>query len=157
MGKDWEKLWLRWLPWGVVLSLLLVLGRPALAAQDPWPKRFENPKGTVVMYQPQLEDFKDDILTARAVRISSLKSSTCGWYMTTVPLGCSKRLGHGSWAARAGRPRTRSKDSTTPQGNHLNQSFSQSFPIVQASSAKRAGKEKSPGSVSRTVAISSFP
>jgi len=66
MEKDWEKLWLRWLPWGVVLSLLLVLGRPALAAQDPWPKRFEHPKGTVVMYQPQLEDFKDDILTARA-------------------------------------------------------------------------------------------
>ncbi len=66
MEKDWEKLWLRWLPWGVVLSLLLVLGRPALAAQDPWPKRFEHPKGTVVMYQPQLESFKDDILTGRA-------------------------------------------------------------------------------------------
>jgi hypothetical protein len=49
-----------------VLALVLILGRPALAAQDPWPKRFEHPKGTVVMYQPQLEDFKDDQLMARA-------------------------------------------------------------------------------------------
>ena len=40
---------------------------PALAATpDPWPKRFEDPKGTVVMYQPQMEDFKDDVLTGRA-------------------------------------------------------------------------------------------
>ncbi len=52
----------------MVLALTLILGRPALAAQtqDPWPKRFENPKGAVVMYQPQLEAFKDDRLTARA-------------------------------------------------------------------------------------------
>lgn len=50
------------------LAWTLILGRPALAAneQDPWPKRFEHPKGTVVMYQPQLEDFKDNKLTARA-------------------------------------------------------------------------------------------
>jgi hypothetical protein len=48
-----------------VLALLLS-GRPALAAQDPWPKRFEHPKGTVVMYQPQLEDLKNDVLTGRA-------------------------------------------------------------------------------------------
>ena len=66
MEKAWENLCLRWLPFGVVLALLLILARPILAAQDPWPKRFEHPKGTVVMYQPQLEDFKDDILTARA-------------------------------------------------------------------------------------------
>ncbi len=50
----------------VVLSLALLLSRPALAAQDTWPKRFEHSKGIVVMYQPQLEDFKDDVLTARA-------------------------------------------------------------------------------------------
>jgi hypothetical protein len=47
-------------------SLLLVCSWPALAAQDSWPKRFEHPKGTVVMYQPQLEDFKDDVITGRA-------------------------------------------------------------------------------------------
>jgi hypothetical protein len=49
----------------LILAMALILSRPALAAQDTWPKRFEHPKGTVVMYQPQLEDFKDDILTAR--------------------------------------------------------------------------------------------
>ncbi|MEW6660487.1 MAG: hypothetical protein AB1424_17715 [Thermodesulfobacteriota bacterium] len=49
-----------------VLALVLAGGRPVLAAQDKWPKRFQHPKGAVVMYQPQLEDFKDDKLTARA-------------------------------------------------------------------------------------------
>ena len=66
MAKSWKTFCLSWLPWGVALSLLLVFGRPVLAAQDPWPKRFEHPKGTVVMYQPQLETFKDDILSGRA-------------------------------------------------------------------------------------------
>ncbi len=66
MTKAWKNIGLRWLPWGALLALLLITGRPALAAQDPWPKRFEHPKGTVVMYQPQLEDFKGDVLTARA-------------------------------------------------------------------------------------------
>jgi hypothetical protein len=49
-----------------ILFLALIFIRPTLAAQDSWPKRFDDPKGTVVMYQPQLEDFKDDKLTARA-------------------------------------------------------------------------------------------
>lgn len=53
---------------GVVLAVLalLHLSQPAQAAVDPWPKRLEHPKGTVVMYQPQLEEFKDDRLTGRA-------------------------------------------------------------------------------------------
>ncbi len=38
--------------WGAaiftVLALLL-LNRPSGAAQDPWPKTFEHPQGTVVM------------------------------------------------------------------------------------------------------------
>jgi len=47
-----------------ILSLALLLARPALAAQDSWPKRFEHPKATVIMYQPQLEEMKGDKLTA---------------------------------------------------------------------------------------------
>ncbi len=43
-----------------------VVFAPTPAAQDPWPKRFEHPEGVVVMYQPQLEYFKDGILTGRA-------------------------------------------------------------------------------------------
>ena len=64
-----------------VLALVLILGRPALAAQDPWPKRFEHPKGTVVMYQPQREDFKDDKLAARAavsVKTKEMKAPVFG-------------------------------------------------------------------------------
>lgn len=36
------------------------------AADEGWPRRYHHPQGTVVMYQPQLETFKDDRLTARA-------------------------------------------------------------------------------------------
>jgi len=64
-----------------VLALVLSWGRLALAAQDTWPKRFEHPKGTVVMYQPQLEDFKDDKLTARAavsVKTKEMKAPVFG-------------------------------------------------------------------------------
>jgi hypothetical protein len=50
---------------GAALALVL-LGRPTLAAEDPWPKRFDHPQGTVVMYQPQLEDHKGDLLLGRA-------------------------------------------------------------------------------------------
>ncbi len=49
-----------------ILAGSLILGRPVLAAQDPWPKLFKHPKGTVIMYQPQLEDMKDDKITAYA-------------------------------------------------------------------------------------------
>jgi hypothetical protein len=50
----------------LILPVFLLVSQPAPAAQDKWPKRFEHPKGTVVMYQPQLEEFKGDILTGRA-------------------------------------------------------------------------------------------
>ncbi|MGA7579580.1 MAG: hypothetical protein ACLQUW_09420 [Desulfobaccales bacterium] len=54
---------------GLTLALVLAFGSQAARAQeskDKWPKRFEAPKGVVVMYQPQLEDFKGDVLTGRA-------------------------------------------------------------------------------------------
>ena len=63
------------------LAWTLLLSRPALTAQDAWPKRFEHPKGTVVMYQPQLENFKDDILSARAavsVKTKEMKAPVFG-------------------------------------------------------------------------------
>ena len=68
----------------VILAILgwtLILGNPALAAQDPWPKRFEHPRGTVVMYKPQLEDFRNDKLTARAavsVKTKEMKAPVFG-------------------------------------------------------------------------------
>lgn len=63
------------------MALVLSNSAPALAAQDAWPKRFEHPKGTVVMYQPQLEEFKDDKLTARAavsVKTKAMKAPVFG-------------------------------------------------------------------------------
>jgi hypothetical protein len=33
---------------------------------DEWPRRFQGPEGEVLVYQPQLEEFKDDRLSARA-------------------------------------------------------------------------------------------
>ena len=64
-----------------ILAMALILSPPALAAQDAWPKRFEDPRGTVVMYQPQLEDFNDDILTGRAavsVKTKEMKAPVFG-------------------------------------------------------------------------------
>jgi hypothetical protein len=59
-----------WNPMGTailtILSLALVFGRPALAAQDKWPKSLQHQNGTVIMYQPQLDNMKDDQLTAYA-------------------------------------------------------------------------------------------
>ncbi|MEN6486675.1 MAG: hypothetical protein ABFD98_17505 [Syntrophobacteraceae bacterium] len=53
---------------GFLLAVLLV---PMLhgtgGAQDlTWPKRFVSPEATVVLYQPQLETFKEDMLTVRS-------------------------------------------------------------------------------------------
>jgi hypothetical protein len=48
----------------VLLTGLLNTARAA--DQDPWPRRFDHPKGKVIMYQPQLEDLEGDKLTARA-------------------------------------------------------------------------------------------
>jgi len=54
----------------IIAVLMLAFGpRAALsreAERDKWPKSFQHEKGTVVMYQPQLEDMKDDKLTAYA-------------------------------------------------------------------------------------------
>jgi hypothetical protein len=52
----------------MVVLTLAVSPRAAQSqeAKQPWPKKFENPKGTAIMYQPQLEDMKGDKLTAYA-------------------------------------------------------------------------------------------
>lgn len=48
------------------LAVVLALSSWAQAAGEGWPRRFEHGKGTVLLYQPQLESFKGDRLTARA-------------------------------------------------------------------------------------------
>jgi hypothetical protein len=53
----------------VITVLMLVVAQRAALAQEAksrWPMKFEHPKGTAIMYQPQLEDMKGDKLTAYA-------------------------------------------------------------------------------------------
>ncbi len=50
----------------LVLACASWLPPPASAVSDEWPRRFQDPQGEVLVYQPQLEDFKDDKLSARA-------------------------------------------------------------------------------------------
>jgi hypothetical protein len=52
---------------GLAAAALVLAGISlAAAADEGWPRRFRDPQGTVVLYQPQPETFKDDRLTARA-------------------------------------------------------------------------------------------
>jgi len=48
-----------------MLLVLLVVGQVS-AAEKSWPRRLVHPQGTLVIYQPQVESFKDDKLVARA-------------------------------------------------------------------------------------------
>ena len=69
----------RWLAGLICLSLTLAPGR--LAQADTWPHRMEHPKGTVIMYQPQLETFQGDKLTGRAavsVQAQDMKAPVFG-------------------------------------------------------------------------------
>src|SRR5208282_2730503 len=48
------------------MALVLALSSLAQAEGEGWPRRFEGEKGTVLLYQPQLETFKGDRITSRA-------------------------------------------------------------------------------------------
>ncbi|MHC1742600.1 MAG: hypothetical protein AB9873_06155 [Syntrophobacteraceae bacterium] len=53
---------------GLLVALLLVpsLSGSSRAADSEWPKKFVHPEASIVLYQPQLETFKEDKLTARS-------------------------------------------------------------------------------------------
>ena len=50
----------------MVVALLLAGIGPALADNHEWPRRIDTRDTTIVVYQPQLEKFENDILSARA-------------------------------------------------------------------------------------------
>lgn len=58
------------IPWPLAflaaVAVLLALTGPTLADNDPWPKKLQDAKGTVILYQPQLEDFEGDMIKAFA-------------------------------------------------------------------------------------------
>jgi hypothetical protein len=47
-----------------VLAFLLVLAVQTLAADEGWPRLIPLPKGTVTMYQPQIDAFQDNKVSA---------------------------------------------------------------------------------------------
>jgi hypothetical protein len=73
MARKTKLLW-RGLLLALAALLVTVCGRPALAAKEGWPLIFTHEKGTVTLYQPQLEDFKDDRLMVRAAVSVKLKT-----------------------------------------------------------------------------------
>ena len=48
----------------------------AQATQQNWPREIDIPEADIVMYQPQLESFKDDKITARAAVSVTPKGET---------------------------------------------------------------------------------
>ncbi len=58
--------WPRWLSSALALAFMLMLAVQTLAADEGWPRRIPVPKGTVTMYQPQIDAFQDNKVSARA-------------------------------------------------------------------------------------------
>jgi hypothetical protein len=50
----------------VAIAIIFFTGTGAFAAEEDWPRDIIIPEGKIVIYQPQLESFKGDKLTARA-------------------------------------------------------------------------------------------
>ncbi|MGO9622258.1 MAG: hypothetical protein ACLPT6_12750 [Desulfobaccales bacterium] len=57
------------------MALVLACSGFAQAEGEGWPRSFENDKGTVLLYQPQLETFKGDRITSRAAVSMQKKGS----------------------------------------------------------------------------------
>jgi uncharacterized membrane protein YgcG len=54
--------------WMILIAalILFLMTNVVEAAESDWPREIEVPEGKIIIYQPQLETFKDDKLTARA-------------------------------------------------------------------------------------------
>lgn len=50
----------------LAMATSLALAIPARAEDPDWPRQFDSPSGSFVIYQPQPEDLKGDLLTGRA-------------------------------------------------------------------------------------------
>ena len=49
----------------LVMAIVMTAGH-VQAAEEDWPIRIDNPKASILVYQPQVETFRDDRLTGRA-------------------------------------------------------------------------------------------
>ncbi|MFI5371091.1 MAG: carbohydrate-binding family V/XII [Candidatus Eisenbacteria bacterium] len=50
----------------LVMGAALVVATPLRADTPSWPRQFDSSSGTIVIYQPQAEDLRDDLLSSRA-------------------------------------------------------------------------------------------
>jgi hypothetical protein len=63
-------------------SVLLLCGSLQGAADPDWPRQIDAPEATIVLYQPQPESFKGNILSGRTAIAVTLKGSTNPLYGT---------------------------------------------------------------------------
>ena len=77
-----------------ILSLMLLSSLFFIAADNQkdsgdWPRKIKTDQGTIIIYQPQVECFKDDLLTSRAavsVQSPAMKDPVFGaiWFESHV-------------------------------------------------------------------------
>lgn len=77
--------------------IVLLLSCTLSAAENDWPREFFSEEGKLLMYQPQLESFQEDKLTARAVVSVMQKGETDPtfgviWFKARVATDRSERL-----------------------------------------------------------------
>src|SRR3712207_6104778 len=67
----------------MLVLVVCLLGSGGVRAEDAeWPRRITRPEATILMYQPQPERFRGNILTARAAVAVTLKGTTSPVYGT---------------------------------------------------------------------------
>ena len=54
------------LPWVVLLLTAASIAGRALGADPGWPREIRSEKGTIILYEPQVESMKGDLLKARS-------------------------------------------------------------------------------------------
>ena len=59
-----------------VACMVALAASPVLADEEDWPVQIDVPKGTIVIYQPQVETFKNNELTGRAAVSVTLSGKT---------------------------------------------------------------------------------
>jgi hypothetical protein len=66
---------------GIALAATLAAFQPAAAKDDDWPREVKHPKGTILIYQPQIDDYVGTTLKARgalSVTLEGQKEPTFG-------------------------------------------------------------------------------
>jgi hypothetical protein len=87
----------QWLAKLLFLTAAILVSHAASAAEDQWPREIKAKEGKVVIYQPQLESFQGDKVTARAavsVQKTTMKAPVFGvaWFDSRVSTDRDRRM-----------------------------------------------------------------